>query len=37
MKPFPRFSSQRDLFLTSECVLTILDPAPKLLEAYKAL
>lgn len=35
--PFPRFSAQRDVFLTSENVLSILDPAPKLLETYKAL
>ena len=35
--PFPRFSSQRDVFLTSENVLSILDPAPKLLETYNAL
>ena len=35
--PFPRFSAQRDVFLTSENVLSILDPAPKLLETYNAL
>ena len=35
--PFPRFSAQRDVFLTSEGVMSILDPAPKLLETYKAL
>ena len=32
---YPQFTDQRDLFLTSECVLTILDPSPKLLETYK--
>jgi len=32
---FPRFSSQRDVFLTSEAVFTIVDPSPKLLETYK--
>ena len=35
--PFPRFSAQRDVFLTSMNVLSILDPAPKLLETYNAL
>ena len=33
--PFPRFSAQRDVFLTSESIFTILDPSPKLLETYK--
>ncbi len=33
--PFPRFSSQRDMFLTSETILTILDPSPEVLEKYK--
>jgi len=32
---FPRFSSQRDVFLTSEAVFTIVDPSPKLLETYE--
>ena len=35
--PFPKFSSQRDVFLTSENVLSILDPSSKLLETYNAL
>ena len=35
--PFPKFSSQRDVFLTSENVLSILDPSSKLLETYTAL
>lgn len=33
--PFPAFTTQRDLFLTSESIFTILDPSPKLLETYK--
>ena len=31
---FPEFTQQRDLFLTSEVIFTILDPSPKLLETY---
>jgi len=34
IKPFPDFTQQRDLFLTSEVIFTILDPSPKLLETY---
>jgi hypothetical protein len=36
LRQFPLHAEQRDLFLTSECVLTILDPTPKLLETYQA-
>ncbi|AMO42957.1 hypothetical protein BJD43_gp073 [Cyanophage S-RIM50] len=36
IRPFPRYSEQRDLFLTSEVILTILDPTPKLLEKYES-
>lgn len=36
LRQFPLHSEQRDLFLTSECILTILDPTPKLLETYKS-
>ena len=32
--PFPQHSAQRDMFLTSETILTILDPSPKVLETY---
>ena len=32
---FPPYTNQRDLFLTSESIFTILDPTPKLLETYK--
>ena len=32
--PFPRFTEQRDMFLTSDMILTILDPSPKVLETY---
>ena len=34
MLPFPRFSAQRDLFLTSESIFTIVDPSPDLLKSY---
>ena len=34
MLPFPRFSAQRDLFLTSESIFTIVDPSPDLLKKY---
>ena len=35
LKPFPQFSSQRDIFLTSDDILTILEPSKKLLATYK--
>jgi hypothetical protein len=35
LRQFPLHAQQRDLFLTSECVLTILDPNPQLLEKYE--
>ena len=34
--PFPPFSSQRDLFLTSESVLTIVDPSEQIATEYEA-
>jgi hypothetical protein len=33
--PFPKYSAQRDMFLTSETILTILEPSPEVLEKYK--
>jgi hypothetical protein len=36
LKSFPAHAAQRDLFLTSEVILTIVDPSPQLLESYKA-
>ena len=36
LKPFPEHAAQRDLFLTSEVILTIVEPSEKILEAYKA-
>ena len=33
--PFPKYSAQRDMFLTSETILTILDPSPEVLAKYK--
>ena len=32
--PFPKHSSQRDIFLTSDVVLTILEPSQALLDKY---
>ena len=32
--PFPKYSAQRDMFLTSETILTILDPSPEVLKKY---
>ena len=32
--PFPAFTSQRDVFLTSDTVMSILDPSPKLIDLY---
>ena len=34
--PFPAFASQRDLFLTSESVLTIVDPSEQIATEYEA-
>jgi len=33
--PFPKYSAQRDIFLTSETILTILEASPEVLEKYK--
>ena len=32
---YPKFTDQRDLFLTSDMVLTILDPSATLADLYK--
>ena len=37
LTPFPKYSSQRDIFLTSDNFLSILDPSTKLLEIYNKL
>ena len=37
LTPFPKYSSQRDILLTSDNVLSILDPSTKLLEIYNKL
>tara|TARA_B100001996_G_scaffold4678_1_gene3957 strand:- start:618 stop:833 length:216 start_codon:yes stop_codon:yes gene_type:complete len=34
---FPKHSSQRDMFLTSETVMSILDPSPYVEELYNAI
>jgi len=36
LEAFPAFASQRDLFLTSESVLTILDPSEQITKEYQA-
>ena len=33
---FPKHSAQRDMFLTSDVVLSILDPSPEVLKLYNA-
>ena len=33
---FPEYSSQRDMFLTSDVVLSILDPTEEVLKIYNA-
>lgn len=35
MLPFPKYSAQRDMFLTSDTILSILDPSPEVLKKYK--
>jgi len=35
LKPYPKFSTQRDLFLTSDAIFTILDPEPGVLDLYR--
>lgn len=34
--PFPAFTSQRDMFLTSDVVMSILDPSPNLVKLYNS-
>ena len=34
--PFPAFTQQRDMFLTSDVILSILDPSPNVLELYNS-
>ncbi|UNH61266.1 hypothetical protein SSZBM1_149 [Synechococcus phage S-SZBM1] len=36
LEEFPRFTDQRDLFLTSDLIFTILDPSATLADLYKA-
>ena len=36
LEAFPAFASQRDLFLTSESVLTIVDPSEQITKEYQA-
>ena len=35
LEPFPKYSKQRDLFLTSDVVLTIVDPSTEILGEYQ--
>lgn len=35
LRPYPKYSAQRDLFLTSEAIFTILDPEPGVLDLYR--
>ena len=34
MEPYPRYSKQRDLFLTSDSIFTIVEPNKAVLELY---
>lgn len=34
MEPYPKYSKQRDLFLTSESIFTIVDPNKAVVELY---
>ena len=34
--PFPSFTAQRDVFLTSDTIMSILDPSPNLVELYNS-
>lgn len=36
LMPFPKHSAQRDMFLTSDVVLSILDPSDEVLKLYNA-
>ena len=36
IKPFPSFTSQRDVFLTSDTIMSILDPSPTLVKLYNS-
>ena len=35
LEEFPKYSKQRDLFLTSDSVLTIVDPSTEILGEYQ--
>lgn len=35
LTPYPKFAAQRDLFLTSDAIFTILDPEPGVLDLYR--
>lgn len=35
LRPYPKYSAQRDLFLTSDAIFTILDPEPGVLDLYR--
>ena len=36
LAPFPAFTAQRDMFLTSDVIMSILDPSPNLVELYNS-
>ena len=37
LEEYPKYSSQRDLFLTSDSVFTIVDPSTEILTQYEKL
>ena len=36
IEPFPAFTSQRDVFLTSDTIMSILDPSQNLVKLYNS-
>lgn len=37
LEKYPRYSSQRDLFLTGDSIFTIVDPSEEILKAYRTI
>lgn len=37
LEKYPKYSSQRDLFLTGEAIFTIVDPSKEILSAYQSI
>ncbi|AIX14755.1 hypothetical protein Syn7803C72_143 [Synechococcus phage ACG-2014d] len=37
LEEYPQYADQRDLFLTSDSIFSIVDPSPEILKKYKSL